>query len=162
MALNQFVRSWLIVINHKTFKGPSSTTISHIITTFGEGQLHNFFGVHRWLPGLFCHKPVKWCLLQTHCLKIFMKVMLFTYSIRLYPECKVVEALEDRQPGSNSHVDWLVSLFTTWFYLNLLDSTWFYLNLLDSTWINLILLYLYFICSVFWDLVVPSTLSPSR
>ena len=123
MALNQFVRSWLIVINHKTFKGPSSTTISHIITTFGEGQLHNLFGVHRWLSGLFCHKPVKWSLLQTHYLKIFMKVMLITYSIRLYPECKVVEALEDWQPCSSSHVDWLLDF--TWIYLILLDSTVF-------------------------------------
>ena len=47
--------------------------------------------------------------------------MVITYSIWLYPECEIVEAFKDRQPGSSSHLDELISLFSnvnTWFYFH--------------------------------------------
>ena len=67
--------------------------------------------------------------------------MIVTYSIWLYPECEIVEAFKDRQPGSSSHLDELISLFSN-------VNTWFYLILLDSTRFYLIYCILYFICSL--------------
>ena len=68
-----------------------------------------------------CLKVIVWPpLMQVHkmmppmntCLKNHYKRMIVTYSIWLYPECEIVEAFKDRQPGSSSHLDELISLFS--------------------------------------------------